>query len=415
MDIIVIGAGVTGVTTAWELADQGHAVTVLDAAPGPGRGASFANGSQISPSESVPWASPHNLRLALEWMWQKDSPFRLRLTADPRQWVWLARFLANCRTSAWERNAARMVELALFSQRRLGEIRERTGLAYDREDRGILRIFRTKDQLHKSLPAITAMQRFGVAMSPVEPDGIGELEPALLPAIRRKEIAGGILAPGDETGDAAKFTAAMADEASRMGVRFLWNTECRRIVVHGDHFQGIDTTADYIPAEALVICGGLGSPEITRRLGFDLPIYPLKGYSVTRKLAVSAEGPHISVTDEHRRMVVSRLGDRIRAAGKADLIGYSRDLEQHRANSLLADLDRIYPELEYGGEPEFWTELRPMTPSGIPLIGPSGVRGIWLNTGHGSLGWTMACGSAAMIAELMRGRAPEVAATTGAA
>lgn len=198
-----------------------------------------------------------------------------------------------------------------------------------------------------------------------------------------------------------------------MGVRFLWNTTCRRIVVQGDHFRGIDTAADHIQADALVICGGLGSPEITRRLGFDLPVYPLKGYSVTRKLSETTAGPHISVTDEHRRMVVSRLGGRIRAAGKADLIGYSRDLEKHRANSLLADLDRIYPELEYGGEAEFWTDLRPMTPSGIPLIGPSGVRGIWLNTGHGSLGWTMACGSAAIIAALVSGGRPEVAATTG--
>lgn len=413
MDIIVIGAGVTGVTTAWELAARGHAVTVLDSRAGPGLGASYANGAQISPSESVPWASPHNLRLALQWMWQKDSPFRLKLSADPRQWLWLARFLANCRHSAWERNAARMVELALYSQRRLGEIRREAGLEYDREGRGILRIFKTKEQLRDSLPTIAAMQRFGVAMSPVDPDGITELEPALEPAIRQGEIAGGILAPGDETGDARLFADGLAEAATEMGVRFLWDTACRRVIVHADRFQAVETGDGRIDGDALVICGGLGSPEITRQLGFDLPVYPLKGYSVTQRLSNTEEGPHLSITDEHRRMVVSRLGGRIRAAGKADLVGYNRELEQPRAQSLLGDLRRIYPKLDCDGEPEFWTELRPMTPSGIPLIGPSGVRRIWLNTGHGSLGWTMACGSAAVTADLVEGRTPAVPATTG--
>jgi len=401
LDIIVVGAGVTGAVTAWELTRAGHQVLVIDEASGPAQGASYANGAQISPSEAVPWASPENLRRAFKWMWQKDSPFRLKLSTDTRQWSWLARFLSNCRTSVWQRNAAEMVDLSLASQRRLAEIREITGIDYDREDRGILRVYRTKDEVHAVDGFIREMQARGVSMTALDREAIAEVEPALTPALERGEIAGGVLAPGDETGDARAFTAGMVELAEAEGAEFQWNASCSRIETHEDRFSGLETPDGLFRADAMVLCAGLGSPHLTRRLGFDLPIFPLKGYSLTRSLASGNAGPRISVTDESRRMVISRLGDRIRAAGKADLIGYDPELRPDRVASLRRDLDRLYPELDYRDEPEAWTGLRPMTPDGIPLIGPSPVRGLWLNTGHGSLGWTMACGSAARLVEMI--------------
>ncbi|WP_416899036.1 MAG: D-amino acid dehydrogenase [Minwuia sp.] len=407
---MIAGAGVIGVTTAWELASRGHEVTVIEAAPGPAEGASFANGAQISPSESVPWASPSNLRMAVKWMWQADGPFRLKPTADTRQWGWLVRFLANCRQNRWEANARPMVAMALYSQQRLAAIRDAAGIDYDREDRGILRIFPTAPALHEAGDVIGVMAGHGVDMRMLGGDEIAELEPALGPALEQGRIAGGILAPGDETGDAAGFTAGLAAAAAREGVRFAWNSKVERIVTHGDRFHAVETPGGRIGGDALIVCAGLGAPQLTRRLGFDLPIYPLKGYSVTRRLGSSNLAPRISITDEGRRMVISRLGGRIRAAGKADLVGYDPALKTARAGGLMRDLERIYPALDYDGPPEYWTGLRPMTPNGIPLIGTTPVQGVYLNTGHGSLGWTMACGSAGLIADILDGRTPALPA-----
>ncbi|WP_417514346.1 D-amino acid dehydrogenase [Minwuia sp.] len=410
MDTIVLGGGVVGITTAWELAARGHDVTVVDSEPEAASATSHANGAQISPSESVPWASPHNLALALRWMRQPDGPFRLRLTADSRQWWWLSRFLRNCRQSIWDRNAVRMVNLALYSQARLAAIRDDVAIDYDREAHGILRVYRDERALQASLGVIDVMADLGVAMDRVDRDQISEIEPALVPAIRNGTIAGGILAAGDETGDARKFSSALAQELAARGVDFRWQTTVTRILTHNDAIHGVLTDRGRIGAERLVICAGLQSPALTRALGFDLPIYPLKGYSATRRLSSTNRAPRLSVTDENRRMVVSRLGDRIRAAGKADLVGHDRRLHPRRAQNLIDDLDALYPDLAYEGQPELWTGLRPMTPDGVPLIGTTPVKGLFLNTGHGSLGWTMAAGSAALVADVMDRRQPEIAA-----
>lgn len=407
-EIIVLGAGVVGIATAWELAERGHQVTVIDRESEPAAGASHANGAQISPSEAVPWASPSNLRLALAWMREANAPFKLNLTPDSRQWTWLARFLASCRQSVWKRNAPRMVRLALASQRRLDEIVRSTGIEFDRERHGILRVYRSASAQREARGIVDFMAPLGVGIRPLDADGILEIEPALAPAVERGEVAGGLHAPSDESGDAQAFTRNLAALAAARGVTLELGREVERIETHGDRFHSVVAGDVRFTADRLVVCLGLESPPMARRLGFDLPIYPLKGYSATLRLAATNSAPRVSVTDESRRMVVSRLGDRIRVAGKADLVGHSRVLDSHRASSLVGDLTSLYPELDYVGAPEFWTGLRPMTPTGVPIIGRSPVRGVYLNTGHGSLGWTMACGSAALLADLLEGRPPEL-------
>lgn len=407
-EIIVLGAGVVGVTTAWELARRGHSVTVIDRHAEAAAGASHANGAQISPSEAVPWASPSNLRLALAWMRQADGPFKLRLKADSRQWWWLTQFLANCREPVWRRNAGRMVRLARASQDRLDAIVRDAGIAFDREQRGILRVYESMEAQREARGIVDFMSPLGVGVRPVDADEILEIEPALGPAVARGDVAGGLYAEADESGDAQAFTQALARDAAAMGARLVFGHEVERIETHGDRFHSVIAGGERFGGDRLVICLGLDSPRLTRTLGFDLPIYPLKGYSATLRLAATNSAPRVSVTNESRRMVVSRLGDRIRVAGKADLVGHDEGLDRVRAGHLVDDLKRLYPELSFDGGPAFWTGLRPMTPTGVPIIGPGPVSGVYLNTGHGSLGWTMACGSAALLADLVEGRRPSI-------
>lgn len=407
-DIIVLGAGVVGITTAWELARRGHGVTVIDRQTEPAAGASHANGAQISPSEAVPWASPSNLRLALAWMRQVDGPFKLRLTADSRQWWWLLRFLASCREDVWRRNARRMVRLALASQHRLHEIVDEVRPAFDRERRGILRVYDSGSALREAEGIVGFMAPLGVGLRAVGPDEILAIEPALRSAVASGAVAGGLYAEGDESGDAQAFTRALAHAAAALGVRTVLGRQVERIDTLGDRFHSVVAGGVRHVADHLVICMGLDTPPLTRSLGFDLPIYPLKGYSATLRLAATNSAPRVSVTDETRRMVVSRLGDRVRVAGKADLVGHDPRLDRRRAEQLVRDLWRIYPDLDHDGPPEFWAGLRPMTPTGVPIIGPSPVNRVYLNTGHGSLGWTMACGSAVLIADLLEGRTGEL-------
>lgn len=409
MKIVVLGAGVVGVTTAHALATRGHAVTVIDAETGVAQGTSFANGAQISPSEAVPWASPNALRLAFGWMASGNAPFRLKLRAEPHQWAWLARFVRNCTDARWQRNAPAMVALANHSHHRMQALNDAHDLDYDREQRGILRIFRHMDQaLAEQAHIGHVMAAHDVPLEVLDAEACVTLEPALAEALHAGRLGAGVLAPKDETGDAQAFTDALAREATAAGVRFRLGERVRAISTFCDRATGVVTDREEIQADRIVMALGTASVDLMRTLGVSLPIYPVKGYSATVPVAGSNSAPHVSITDQAGRFVVSRLGDRVRVAGKADIIGHERNIDPARATNVLDNLFGLFPNAGNRHEATVWSGLRPMTPSGIPLIGQSDLQGLYLNTGHGSLGWTMAAGSADLLADLIDGARPEI-------
>lgn len=407
MRIVVLGAGIIGVTTAHALATRGHQVTVVDAEAGPANGTSFANGAQISPSEAVPWASPGSLRLALRWMASANAPFRLNLRADPQQWAWLVRFVRNCTDGRWQANASAMVRLAEHSRHCLLALNASHDLNYHREQRGILRVYDRPEKAQAELAHIGhVMKDHGVPLQVLDPDGCAALEPTLADAVASGRVGAGILAPNDETGDAHRFAIELARVAADAGVRFRYGERVRSISSFCDQVTGVETDRDEIRADRVVVALGLASVDLMRRLGVALPIYPVKGYSATVPVAGSNRAPRVSITDQDNRFVVSRLGDNLRVAGKADIVGHERTIDPLRAGNVLDDLFGLFPEAGDRSRATVWSGLRPMTPSGIPLIGASDMEGLYLNTGHGSLGWTMAAGSADLLADLIDGQRP---------
>lgn len=409
MRITVLGAGIVGVTTAHALAVRGHQVTVIDAASGPAELTSLANGAQVSPSEAVPWASPGSLRLALRWMANANAPFRLNLRADPRQWAWLAEFVRNCTDGRWQKHAPAMVRLAEHSRHCLGALNDSLALDYHREQRGILRIYDRPEKARAELSHVgRVMADHGVPLQMLDPDGCAALEPALAQAVASGRVGAGIHAPTDETGDAHLFATELARVAADAGVRFRFGERVRTVASFCDQVTGVETDRDMIRADRVVVALGLGSVDLMRGLGIALPIYPVKGYSATVPVAGSNSAPRVSITDQGNRFVVSRLGDRLRVAGKADIVGHERAIDPHRAANVLDDLFGLFPEAGDRSRATVWAGLRPMTPSGIPLIGETDMAGLYLNTGHGSLGWTMAAGSADLVAHLIDRERPAI-------
>ncbi|MDF1719339.1 MAG: D-amino acid dehydrogenase [Minwuia sp.] len=409
MRIVVLGAGVIGVTTAHALAVRGHDVVVIEAESGPALGTSFANGAQISPSEAVPWASPAALRLAMGWMRSGNAPFRLNLRAEPHQWAWLTEFVRNCTDARWQRNAPAMVALATHSRHCLLELNDRYDIDYAREQCGILRIFQRMEQAHAEQAHIGGvMAAHDVPLEILDADACVALEPALADAVAAGRVGAGLLAPEDETGDAQAFSVGLAREAVAAGVTFRFGEQVRRINAFCDHVTGVVTDTREVRADRVVVALGTASVDLMRSIGVSLPIYPVKGYSATLPVRGSNSAPRVSITDQSGRFVVSRLGDRVRVAGKADIIGHGRDIDPARAANVLDNLFGLFPNVGNRHDATVWSGLRPMTPSGIPLIGESDMQGLYLNTGHGSLGWTMAAGSADLLADLISGTRPRI-------
>lgn len=409
MKIVILGAGVVGVSAAWELARRGHEVTVIEREPGAGLLTSFANGAQVTLSEAVPWASPASLRLALGWLGRRDAPFRLRLRADPSQWSWLLRFLACCTHAAFERNAPAMVGLAVLSRARLEAIRGESGIRYDALQRGVMRVFSDKAAAHEEAGHLQhLMDEHGIEVRRLDGAGCVEAEPALQDAVGSGRVVAGLWAPGDETGDAHAYTVGLAAAAADAGVRIRYGETVTDLIRRGDRVRGVATDRDDYFGDAVVVALGLDSVPLLRSVGLQLPIYPMKGYSATVPVGGSNLAPTVSVTDQSGRFVVSRLGDRVRVAGKADIVGFDRSIDPVRSQDVVNDLFGLYPNVGDRARAEIWTGLRPMTPSGVPLIGRTEMEGLWLDTGHGSLGWTMASGSASVLADLMEGRRPAI-------
>ncbi|EPY01806.1 D-amino acid dehydrogenase [Magnetospirillum fulvum] len=407
MKIIVIGAGVVGTTTAWYLTEEGHEVEILERREAAGMETSFANGGQISPCHTDPWASPTVLPKILRWLGREDAPLLMRWQRwDPELWAWGLRFLANCTPGRAKLNTERALRLAMFSRQCLRDLRQQTGLAYDQRTAGILHIYRDADEFAHACATAGMMLDHGLERLMKTPAECVAVEPAL--ANVAPELAGGIYTPGDESGDAHLFTQALADLAAARGARFRWNVAVQGLVRDGNRIDGIVTDSGTVRADAYVLATGCVSPALVRPLGLRLPIIPAKGYSLTVPVDHHLGAPVVSITDDEHKIVYSRLGDRLRIAGTAEMTGFDLTLTPSRLESIKTKAQEMFPDGGDYSRAEPWTGLRPTTPDGVPLLGATPFRNLWLNTGHGTLGWTMACGSGRLLADLITGRHPGI-------
>ena len=406
MKVLVLGAGVIGVASAWYLAESGHDVIVLERQPGPAMETSAANGGQISAAHAEPWAKPSVLPKILRWLGREDAPLLFRWRADVAQWRWAFGFLAECIPGRFERSVMRLAELARYSRDQLIALRERTGIEYDGLQRGILHFCTDRQEFESLARHAEAMRRHGAERKVLSAAECLALEPALRHAA--VPIAGGVYAPTDESGDAQRFTRALAALAASRGVEFRYGTMISGVQLEGGRARGARLArGDVIAADAVVVALGSESPRLLAPIGLRLPIFPLKGYSITVALAPGAtDAPWVSLTDEAHKIVISRLGDRLRAAGTAELAGYDTTVNRRRCDAIASRLRALFPRLAVEGDLQHWAGLRPATPSNVPIVGRTRIAGLYVNSGHGTLGWTLACGSGRALAELISGGAP---------
>lgn len=408
MKVIVLGAGIVGVTSAYQLARAGHEVAVIDRQPGPALETSFANAGEVSFGYCSPWAAPGIPMKAMKWLFMEHAPLILRPKIDMAMLSWMAQMLCNCTSARYALNKSRMLRLADYSRVALAALREETGISYDERMQGTLQLFRTQAQLDASAKDVKALAADGIPYDVLDPEGCIRVEPALQHV--REKVVGGLLTPKDETGDCFKFSNALAAKAEALGVRFHYGSIIRDLDVEGGRLRGVVTAHGKMEADAAVVALGSFSPLLVRPHGIRLPVYPVKGYSLTIPITDPTRAPVSTVMDETYKIAITRLGDRIRVGGMAEISGYTNDLGERRRLTLQHSVTDLFP----GGDvsrASFWSGLRPMTPDGTPVIGPTKIAGLFLNTGHGTLGWTMSSGSACVIADLVSGRQPEVDAT----
>lgn len=409
MKVLVLGAGVVGVTTAWYLAEAGHEVTVVEREPGAGLETSFANGGQVSPCHAEPWANPATPLRALRWLGREDAPLLFRWNRyDPALWAWGARFLMNCTSRRAEINTGRTLRVAAYSRACLQRLRRDTGIEYDQKMLGILHVYRNQTEFAGAQKASELMNRLGLERQTKTPNEALEIEPAL-DGVRR-DLAGAIFTPGDESGDAHKFTRELAALCAAKGVTFLYGTTVEELELSdsGRRLGSMTTDKGRLHADAFVLCAASWSPRLAGQLGLRLPIYPAKGYSATLSVTDQARAPQVSITDDEHKMVYSRLGDRLRCAGTAELAGWNTEMNPRRAKLIPALAEGLFPGAGDFSQAELWCGLRPVTPDSVPILGATAVPGLYLNTGHGTLGWTMSCGSAKLLADIVSGRPTDI-------
>lgn len=406
MKVLILGAGVVGVSSAYYLAKAGHQVEVLDRQAATGMETSFANAGQVSPGYSAPWAAPGIPTKALRWLLMQNRPLVMWPTLEPRLYGWLAQMLANCTEDAYRRNKGRMVRLAEYSRDVLRTLRGETGITYDDRQKGTLQLFRARKQLDHIGGDIAVLDEYCVAYEVLDAAGCILAEPAL--ACVKGSFVGGLRLPGDETGDAHKFTQRLAAIAAGLGVTFRQGVSVQRLDVAGGQVRAACTSAGDLTADAYVVAMGSYSPRLLKPLGLRVPVYPVKGYSLTIPVADGDAAPVSTVMDETFKVGITRLDDRIRVGGTAELAGFSTRLRAPRRATLERSVNDLFPGGGDLSRASFWTGLRPMTPDGTPVIGPTHIPGLYLNTGHGTLGWTMACGSGRVLADMMSGRETEI-------
>jgi len=408
MKVVVLGSGVIGVSSAWYLAQAGHEVVVLDRQPGPALETSFANAGEISPGYASPWAAPGIPQKAIRWLMMRHAPLILRPQVDAEMLGWLFAMLRNCTSARYAINKARMVRLAEYSRDQLTALRADTGISYDERMQGTLQLFRTQKQLDGTAKDIAVLRAGGVPFELLDRDGCVAVEPGLAGA--RDKIVGGLRLPGDETGDCFKFTGALAAMAANRGVTFRYGETIRSLVAQDGRVAGIETDTGRITADRYLLALGSHSAAMLRPLGLKLPVYPVKGYSITVPIVDAASAPESTLMDESYKIAITRLGGRIRVGGMAEISGYNNALPERRRATLTHSLTDLFAGAGDVGAASYWSGLRPMTPDGTPVIGATPYDNLFLNTGHGTLGWTMACGSGRLIADLIGGRTPDIEA-----
>lgn len=407
MKVLVLGAGVVGVATAYYLWKDGHEVTVVDRQSGPGRETSYGNAGGLCPSFAGPWAAPGMVSKVLKLSLQRNSPIRFSPLPEPRKVAWVLQWMRNCNAERFRVNKLRMQRVAHYSLRCLREIAANEALpSFDFHEGGVLQVFRTPAELELGRLSAKALEEYGVPWRILAPDEIDSVEPAM----RRSsvEMSGALHLPADASGDSYKFAQGLAAFLQQRGVAFRYGVRIESLARAGDAVGAVRTSQGDLHADAYVVALGSHAPFLLRPLGLRLPVYPLKGYSITVPVSDPAAAPRMAVMDEHNKIMISRLGDRIRAAGMAELTGYGLALDPARRELLTNVVRELFPQGLAWDQVEFWAGLRPMTPDGPPILGRTRWRNLFLNSGHGSNGWTQSCGTSKVVADIVAGRAPDI-------
>lgn len=405
MRVIVLGSGVIGVASAYYLAQQGAEVTVLDRQAGPAEETSFGNAGQISPGYSTPWAAPGIPFKAVKWMFQHHAPLAINLDGSMWQLQWMAQMLKNCNPQSYAVNKERMMRVAEYSRDCLRELRKDTGINYENRAKGTLQLFRKESQMEAVQRDISVLQECGVSYELLNGNELGRVEPAL--ANTQDKLVGGLHLPNDETGDCYLFTNALAQIAKELGVNFQFNQNVEKLIVEGDEIKGVQVNGKVLTADRYVLAFGSYSRDFLKPLDLQLPVYPVKGYSLTIPIIDPAFAPQSTVLDETYKIAITRFDQRIRVGGMAELSGFNLGLNDDRRATLQMVTQDLFP----GGDmaqASFWTGLRPMTPDSTPIIGATRFKNLFLNTGHGTLGWTMACGSGKLISDIVLNHKTEI-------
>lgn len=408
MRVLILGSGVVGTVSAYYLARAGFEVVVVDRQPAVAMETSFANAGQVSPGYASPWAAPGVPLKAMKWLLQRHAPLAIKLTGNIDQYLWMAQMLRNCTASRYAVNKERMVRLSEYSRDCLDELRAETGISYEGRQRGTTQLFRTQAQVDAAAKDIAVLKASGVPFELLDRDAIARVEPAL--ASVKHKLAGALHLPNDQTGDCFMFTNRLAEMARELGVEFRFGCNIERLENDGERIAGVWIDGELERADQYVLALGSYSPQMLKPLGIKAPIYPLKGYSLTVPIANADMAPNSTILDETYKVAITRFDNRIRVGGMAEIAGHDLSLDPRRRETLEMVVGDLYPQ---GGDPttgEFWTGLRPATPDGTPIIGATRYRNLFLNTGHGTLGWTMACGSGSLLADLIAKKRPQISA-----
>ena len=406
MRVVVLGAGVIGVTTAYYLAKRGVAVTVLDRQAGPGMETSFANAGELSYGMTSPWAAPGVPLKAIKWLFMKHRPLFIWPLMSPTMWAWGLRMLANCNSQSYARNKTRMVRISNYSRDCLTDLLQEVSLDFDLRQKGTLQLFRSEKQVEASKADQAVLVDYDSPFELLDRDGCIAAEPGL--AHVSEKFVGGLRLTADRTGDCRLFTMALAEKTAALGAEFHYGVTIEGLARDGERIAGIIADSGRVVGDAYVCCMGPFAPGLLRGIGIKLPIYPIKGYSITLPVVDDAAAPQSTLMDETHKVAITRLGDRIRVAGQAEIIGYNKKLGRHATDSVRHVVSDLFPRGGDLSKAEGWTGLRPMTPDGTPVMGPTRYSNLFLNTGHGTLGWTMSCGSGRAVADLVIGEEPEI-------
>ena len=407
MRVVILGSGVVGVTSAWYLAQAGHEVTVIDRQPDAALETSAGNAGQISPGYAAPWAAPGVPLKAIKWMFQRHAPLAIRLDGSRFQLEWMWQMLRNCDMRHYQQNKSRMVRLSEYSRDCLKTLRASTGIAYEGRQGGTLQLFRTAQQYESAAKDIAVLQEAGVPYELLEASQLARVEPAL--ATTQHKLTGGLRLPNDETGDCQLFTQRLASMAIDAGVTFRFNTPVDALLREGDEIRGVKCGEEIITADAYVVALGSFSTALLRDI-VKIPVYPLKGYSLTVPITDEKAAPVSTILDETYKVAVTRFDNRIRVGGMAEIVGFNTQLLPARRATLEMVVSDLYPQGGDVSAATFWSGLRPMTPDGTPIVGPTSLKNLYLNTGHGTLGWTMSCGSGQLLADIISGKTPAIKA-----